>query len=164
MPLSDFAKGIANHITLRTDFTRYFIEHPTINKIFSENNKLNSEDEKMLIRLLILLKNGINVSLTPQDLERHYDNFTKQELLKYREQVTNCLNLIEPCVEKLQGFRSIRSYSPLICYIIIHKQPTKEEIEKFFIAIKEANFSGRGDDQHPTTVINRYNTLLKLLN
>ena len=34
MQLSEFSKGIANHIPMRSNFTRYIISHNTLNKIF----------------------------------------------------------------------------------------------------------------------------------
>ena len=63
----------------------------------------------------------------------------------------------------LQGFRSVRSYLPLICYVVLQHNLSNEDIISFFTKIKQANYPGRGEDQHVSTVSSRYKTLTSLL-
>lgn len=164
MPLSDFAKGIANHIFMRTDFSRYLISHAALSNIFSETARLSSEDEKMLVRLAILIKKGPSSDLQPQHLLNHYNDFSKKELLEIKDKVLKCLDLINDKIYLLNGWRSIKSYMPIVCYVIIDKNLTEETIIEFFKKIKQTNFAGRGEDLGGTTVQSRYNNLVQLLN
>lgn len=163
MQLSEFSKGIANHIPMRSNFTRYIISHNTLNKIFTEKDQMASEDEKYLIRLAILLKEDKAVALTPIELEKYYPSFSKKELLSFKETILNFLNLIDEHIEILSGFRSIKSYMPLISYIAIKNNLNSEQIKKFFTNIKKANYAGRGGDLHVSTVQTRLNNLSSLL-
>lgn len=163
MPLSDFSKGIADYILMRTDFTKYLIHHPTMQSIFTENDKAKSEDEKYLLRLAILIKKGINSNLVAREMARAYPEFTRKDLEKEKEIILNHLNIIQKHIGLLNGFRSIRSYLPIISFIIIEQKLNEEQIKSFFTTIRENNYSGRGDELNTTTIVNRYNMLMKLL-
>lgn len=163
MPLSEFSKGIADYILMRTDFTKYLIHQPALDLIFTENDKSKSEDEKYLIRLAILLKNGTNSNLTPKEMANAYPDFTRKDLEKFKNIILKHLNTILSDINLLEGFRSIKSYLPIISYIIIEKNLNQKQIQEFFLKIKENNYQGRGQDLNTSTIISRYNTLIKLL-
>lgn len=163
MPLSEFAKGIADYILMRANFTKYLINNPTIDKVFTENEKAKSEDEKYLIRLAILLKNGIKSNLTPREMSRYYSGFTYKDLETIKEIILKHLNKIYPYIKLLDGFHSIKSYLPIISFIIIEKNLTEKQIEEFFIKIKNSNYRGRGEDLNPSQLTERYNILTKSL-
>jgi hypothetical protein len=163
MPLSDFSKGIADYILMRTDFTKYLINHPTLDSVFTDNDRSKSEDEKYLLRLAILIKNGINSNLVAREMARAYPDFTRKDLENTKEIILKHLNTISKHIGILNGFRSIRSYLPIISFIVIEKNLNDEQIKKFFEIIRENNYPGRGDELNTTTIVNRYNMLLKLL-
>jgi len=162
--LSEFSKGIANHINIRTRFTRAFTqpEHNTLTKFFSENDITKSEDEKFLIRLAIMLKTSLNCDCQPREMEQYYGDFTTPELLKYQKIIFDYLNKIENYVNLLD-FGSKKSYFPIISYIVITENLTNEEIKEFFTKISEQRYPGRGGDLGNREINNRYNALINLL-
>lgn len=163
MPLSDFARGIANNIFMRNTFTKYLVNHPTIYQIFSENARAKSEDEKYLIRMAILLKKGFT-SLVSRAMENSYSDFSFKDLAEIKEIVLHHLDMIQDNVLILKGFKAIKSYMPIISFIIIEKNLNKEQIADFFNKILKQKYSGRGDEPDKKTIENRYYTLIKLLN
>lgn len=163
MQLSEFSKGIANNIPMRSNFTRYIIKHNTMSKIFSEKEQMSSEDEKYLIRLAILLKEDKAISLTPINLERHYPSFTRKELLDYTELILQFLDEVNEHIEILSDFRSIKSYLPIISYVAIKNKLNNTQLKQFFHNIKNANYSGRGEDLSASIVRTRIDSLTSLL-
>lgn len=163
MPLNEFQKSIADYIPLRFDFTRYLISHPTIQKIFTDREVQKSEDEKYLIRVAILIKNGLNVNLQPREMANYYDSLKRADLKISKDVLLKYLDMIGEHIEILSNFRSLKSYLPIMTYIIYERNMSSNQIKSFFEKVKEANYPGRGDDLGRTTINNRYNTLIKLL-
>lgn len=165
MALDEFSKGIANYILVRTDFTKHLIEEHNIllESIFSENARSKSEDEKYLLRLAILLKEGLKVDLSARNMSQLYPSFTRQDLENLKNKISNHLTRITKYISLLKSFKSIKSYLPIISYIVISKKLSDDQIEKFFCSIKNRNYPGRGDELNKATILNRYNELLTLL-
>lgn len=163
--LSEFSKGIANHINIRTRFTRAFTspnEHKTLTKFFSNNDITKSEDEKFLIRLAIMLKTSLNCDCQPREMEKYYCDFTTPELTKYQNIINEYLNNIEDCIQLLT-FSSRKSYFPIISYIVITEKLSKDEIKNFFTKINEQRYPGRGGDLGQREIKARYSALMELL-
>ena len=94
-------------------------------------------------------------------MSRYYSDFTYKDLENVKEIILKHLNKIYPYIKLLDGFRSIKSYLPIISFIIIEKNLTEKQIEEFFIKIKDSNYRGRGDDLNPSELTERYSALTK---
>ena len=162
--LSDFSKGIANNINIRTNFTRYLIGHPSLRKLFTENGINNSDDEKMLIRLACLLKYGVGqVDLMPNKLDKLYKDFTSAELNFLREQIEKILDLINEKSEKLSKFRQKDSFLPIILFIICEKGLSKTQITELFDKVTRVPLYVKGENFDKRTTVQRYKTILELI-
>lgn len=163
MPLSDFSKGIADYVLVRTDFTTYLTSHKTLKNIFTEKDISKSEDEKYLLRLAILLKNGIKSNLVSREMAETYPSFSRKDLEEIREIISEHLDIIFKHIGLLKGFKSIKSFLPIISFIIIKEKLNDSQIEKFFKLVREKNYTGRGDELNVATTIKRYEMLMKIL-
>lgn len=164
-PLDEFSKGIANHINLRTRFTRAFTspqEHPTLQSFFSSSDIRNSEDEKFLLRLAIMLKTKLDCNCQPREMEQYYENFTTQELIEYQKTIYEYLNMINSCVNEL-SFGSKKSYFPIVSYIVITEKLNFDQTKQFFKSVNKQGYPGRGGDLSKREIKNRYNNLMAVL-
>lgn len=162
--LSEFSKGIANYINIRLRYTRAFTspEHPALKKFFSEKDISSSEDEKYLIRLMIMLKTSLNCNCAAREMSQYYNTFTTQDLLKYQKIVMEYLNKVEHYMDLL-SFSSKKSYFPIISYIIITNNFNEKQIRDFFIKIDKQHYVGRGEELSHKEINTRYNKLMSLL-
>ena len=57
----------------------------------------------------------------------------------------------------------MKSYLPIISFIIIEQNLNQQQIENFLQSIKEQNYIGRGYELSPNIISDRYKMLKKLL-
>lgn len=164
MSLSEFSKGIANHILIRTNFTRYLIGHPALKDLYSEKARLNNDDEKALIRLAYLIKFGVGkIDLQPRNLSLHYNEFNSQELKILKEKIENLLNAISLYSSILKGFRQMDSYFPIILFAIYDNNLYGKDIENFFREIRKQNFHVKGENFDKNIAKERYDKIMSLI-
>ena len=164
-PLSDFSKGIASCITMRTKFTRYLIKHPVMKNMFKEHEAMKSEDELFLIRFMFLLRYGCgNVSLTPMALSKKYEEFSGAELTKYRDIILDTLEKYSSCADTLKTFNAKNSYLPIIFYYFVKNNISPEEANVFVQLFVEEAPGVRGQDFIGKYQNERYNIIEEYFN
>lgn len=164
MSLTEFSKGIANNILIRTNFTRYLISHPALKELYSEKARLRNDDEKMLIRLALLIKFGVGkIDLQPKNLSKYYDKFNSTELKTLKEKIELILNKAAPHCLTLKSFRQVDSYFPIILFVIYDKNLNDKEIKILFEKIKKQNFHVKGENFDAKISKERYDNIVSLV-
>lgn len=146
-PLSEFSKGIASNILIRTKFTRYLTKHPLIKSIFSEGEQMKSEDELFLVRLALLLEHGAGaVSLQPKEISKNYDTLSSIKLSNFVNIISKSLDKYSACAEVIKNLSARGSFLPIIFYYFIINNIDEKEALSFLEIFKDSVPSVRGED------------------
>ena len=148
MPLSEFSKSIACHVTMRTKFTRFLIKHPAIKGLFTEKEAEKSEDEKFVIRLMYLLRYGVGeVDLQPKQMPNKFSDFSPLDLTQYCDIISDALTKYNPCVNYLKKLQSPASFLHMIFYYFIKNKIDNSRAETFAKVFKPQDVHGEGGEK-----------------
>ena len=152
MALSDFSRGMASYYYMRHEFTDPIMNDSNLTKV---TNLISNDEylETVLIRALILCDHfDSDVNLQPNNLEKFYDDYKDEKVIKTWLN-TFCILLDRfPNIETLFLGRSWRTITPFIIEgVYKHPELTNDQIG--FLSNKAITYaSGRGSDVGPSRV------------
>lgn len=164
--LSDFSKGIANYIYIRTKYTNFLLNSPFIKTVCTDKQKDASVDEMILIRLLLMILYGIgNYNLNPHELELLYPNLTVPLLDEYKEKINSFLAQLTLEDGKIWKTYSGRTnFLPTALTLLYNQQITLEEFRLLPNILKQKNPSRIGRNLDKRHIKEDANLLLQYLN
>lgn len=163
--LSDFSKGIANYIHIRTKYTNFILDLPFIQNVFTNKQKDASLDEMVLVRLLLMILYGLGTyDLNPQKLELLYPNLTIPLLNEYKEKIYVFLSqLTEEDGLLWRGYTGRANLLPTALTLLYNQQITLEEFKILPNILKEKSPSRRGRDLLKRSIKEDANLILNYL-
>lgn len=164
--LSDFHKGVANYIYIRTKYTNFLLNSPFIQAVCSDKQKDAGNDEMILIRLLLMILYGIgNSNLSPQELETLYSKLTIPLLDEYKENINLFLSqLTKEDGELWKTYSGRMNFLPTALTLLYNKQITLEDFKQLPALLIKNSPSRKGRDLNKKCVKEDANLLLKYLN
>lgn len=164
--LSEFNKGIANYIYIRTKYTNFLLNSPFIQAVCSDKQKDNSIDEMILIRLLLMIIYGIgNNNLNPHELESLYPELTIPLLDEYKEKINIFLSqLTQKDGQIWKTYTGRINFLPTAMTLLYNNHITIEEFKQLPNILKEKNPSRKGRSLDKRYIKEDANLLLKYLN
>lgn len=163
--LSDFNKGIANYIYIRTKYTNFLLNSPFIATICTDKQKDNSVDEMLLIRLLLMILYGIgNYNLNPHELELLYPNLTVPLLDEYKEKINTFLSQLTEGDGKIwRTYTGRINFLPTALTLLYNNQITLVEFRKLPDILNNENPSRKGRSLDKRYIKEDANLILKYL-
>lgn len=163
MPLSEFGKGIANNIFIRTKFTDKLTHLDYVDSFFTQSQKNNDKDELNLVRFLILMKKGI-CDLQPRRLQDYYGDFSVSELNKYKEITYNLLiNIPKSTGVAWSHYSGNANLFSTPLFLLQNKKITLEEFNLLPALVINSKINRRGRDLSKNAIEEDINMLYDLL-